>query len=57
MEFGLLKNMGKVGITDINNYINGRMFVALGLNLEDGKDDPHSLPAFLLMCLLLSGIK
>lgn len=43
MEFGLLKTMGKVGITDINNYVNGRLFVALGLDMEHGKDDPQSL--------------
>ena len=34
LEKCLLKTMGKMGITDVNNYINGRLFGALGLNLS-----------------------
>ncbi len=30
----LLKTMGKMGITDVNNYINGHLVAALGLNLS-----------------------
>ena len=30
----LLKTMGKMGITDVNNYINGSLVGALGLNLS-----------------------
>ena len=30
----LLKTMGKVGVTDVNNYINGHLVAALGLDLS-----------------------
>lgn len=35
MEKTLLKIMGKMGITDIQNYTNGNLIAALGLNLAD----------------------
>ncbi len=35
----LLKTMGKMGITDVNNYINGHFMAALGLNLSNA-DEP-----------------
>lgn len=33
LEKSLLKTMGKMGITDVNNYINGKFMAALGLDL------------------------
>ena len=30
----LLKTMGKVGLTDVNNYINGKLVAALGIDLS-----------------------
>ena len=34
----LLKTMGKMGITDVSNYINGKFIAALGLDLEPVAD-------------------
>lgn len=39
MDDSLLKIMGKMGITDVNNYINGNLVAALGLDLSTGADD------------------
>jgi glutamate synthase (NADPH/NADH) large chain len=39
MEKSLLKIMGKMGITDVNNYINGNHIAAMGLDFEEGKED------------------
>jgi glutamate synthase (NADPH) large chain len=41
----LLKTMGKMGITDVNNYINGKLVAALGINLST---DDCTLPAKLV---------
>ncbi|MDR3502799.1 MAG: glutamate synthase-related protein [Legionella sp.] len=44
----LLKTMGKMGITDVNNYINGSLVAALGLDLSpttEELNDPLSLSA------------
>ena len=40
-EKSLLKTMGKMGITDINNYCGGKLLSALGLNFNDDENDPH----------------
>ena len=39
LQKSLLKTMGKMGLNDVNNYINGRFVAALGLDLSaDGHD-------------------
>ncbi len=39
LEKCLLKTMGKLGITDVNNYINGHFMAPLGLDLEPTASD------------------
>ncbi len=41
----LLKTMGKVGITDVNNYINGHLIAALGLDLSSDLLSNHDEPS------------
>ncbi|MFT4058624.1 MAG: glutamate synthase-related protein [Legionella sp.] len=38
----LLKTMGKMGITDVNNYINSSLVGALGLDLSHTEQKPHN---------------
>lgn len=40
----LLKTMGKMGITDVNNYINGSLVAALGLDLSPTKKTLNESP-------------
>ena len=44
LEKCLLKTMGKMGITDVNNYINGHLVAALGLNLSKGPESTTQEP-------------
>lgn len=53
LEICLLKTMGKMGITDINNYINGNLIAALGLNLASVNDSLEESPS---LANIFSGI-
>ena len=45
LEKCLLKTMGKMGITDVNNYINGKFMAALGLDLSAPEQVLEETPA------------
>ena len=45
----LLKTMGKVGITDVNNYINGHLVAALGLDLSSNTPSNSDEPSLAAM--------
>ena len=45
LEKCLLKTMGKIGITDVNNYINGQFMAALGLDLSPDQSTVEENPS------------
>lgn len=53
----LLKTMGKMGITDVNNYINGSLIAALGLDLSPMTDEGDSLSLSAIFTKIYSPLK
>lgn len=45
LEKCLLKTMGKMGITDVNNYINSHLIAAIGLNLSPDEKTLAEFPS------------
>jgi glutamate synthase (NADPH/NADH) large chain len=44
LQKSLLKTMGKMGLNDVNNYINGRFVAAIGLDLFEDQYDLADFP-------------
>ena len=53
LEKCLLKTMGKMGITDVNNYINGKFMAVLGLDLSP---DAQTLEENLSLSTIFGGL-
>jgi glutamate synthase domain-containing protein 2/glutamate synthase domain-containing protein 3/glutamate synthase domain-containing protein 1/NADPH-dependent glutamate synthase beta subunit-like oxidoreductase len=56
LENGLLKTMGKMGITDVNNYCNGRFIASLGLDLSSQSNTISPLENEINLANLFEGI-